>query len=185
MVPSKVQIAARVLRSGGLVAYPTEAIWGVGCDPNNRLAVEKLLSLKGRDAKKGLILVAASQQQLAPYLDGLEPKYLQQLQQAWPGPVTFIVPDNGAVPLWIKGGHSAVALRVSAHPLVAQLCDTFGGPIVSTSANYSGQAPAKWAWQVRKRLGYGLHYVLPGQLGKSAKPTEIRDLLTGRVLRKG
>ncbi|MCR8923861.1 L-threonylcarbamoyladenylate synthase [Dasania sp. GY-MA-18] len=180
-----IQTAVDVLHRGGVVAYPTEAVWGVGCDPFNSQAVERLLQLKQRDPAKGLILVAAAIEQLEPFLTGLSKQHCQTLNQYWPGPYTFLVPANKQVPDLIKGQHSSVALRVSAHPLVAELCRAFGGPIVSSSANIAGQPAPTEAKQVQSQLGDGLDYLLPGQVGDASRPSEIRDLLSGKVLRQG
>ena len=182
-LPVKITRAAGVMRGGGVIAYPTEAVWGLGCDPFNPDAVSYLLSLKQRDVAKGVILVAADMVQLAPFLDGVNREQLQKLQLSWPGAITWLVPDNGAAPWWIRGDHSAVALRVSAHPLVAQLCRAFGGPIVSTSANLAGQPAARHLWQVKKHFGGLLDDYVPGALGGATRPSIIRDLLTDTVLR--
>ena len=181
----KVKFAAEVLRAGGVIAYPTEAVWGLGCDPGNSAAVLRLLALKQRDPAKGLILVAADIAQFSPYLKGLPEQQLSRLSNAWPGPYTFIVPDNGYAPPLIKGHFSSVALRVSANKQVADLCRAFGGPIVSTSANLAGQPTPKWPWLVQQQLGQGFDFILPGCLGRSAKPSEIRDLITDKVIRSG
>lgn len=179
----KYQLAASALRQGAVMAYPTEAVWGMGCDPHNRSAIARLLTFKGRPAHKGLILVASSMDQFAPYLQGLEPSLLAKLEESWPGPTTWLVPHNGYAPQWIKGRHDSVALRVSAHKPVVQLCQAFAGPLVSTSANYSGEQPPHWPWQLQRRLGHGLDLIVHGPLGGSRTPSEIRDLVTGRVLR--
>lgn len=176
---------ARLLADGQLVAYPTEAVWGLGCDPQNASAVNALLRLKQRPVDKGLILVAASIEQFAPYLSEVTPAQRQQLEDSWPGPVTWLVPDRGFAPAWIRGQHSSVALRVSAHPVVAALCRAFGGPIVSTSANRAGMPEARDAATVVQQFGDELAAIAPGEVGEAAKPTEIRDLLTGVVLRQG
>lgn len=181
-MPLKLDRARRLLQAGKVVAYPTESVWGLGCDPHNGLAVEKLLSLKRRDVSKGLILVAASMEQLAVYLQGLDEQQRATLAASWPGPVTWLVPDNGHAPQWITGGQPSVALRVSAHKPVVDLCLAFGGPIVSTSANLTGHAPPRWPWLLHQQLPK-LDYCLHGALGDRNKPTEIRDLLSAKVLR--
>ena len=181
----KVKFAAEVLRAGGVIAYPTEAVWGLGCDPHNQAAVSRLLALKQRDPAKGLILVAADIDQFAPYLDGLAEPQRAVLEKAWPGPYTFLVPDNGYAPKLIKGDFTSVALRVSANKQVATLCRAFGGPIVSTSANLAGVPTPKWPWLVQQQLGKQLDYLLPGHLGHNNKPSEIRDLMTDKVIRQG
>ncbi|MCW8195548.1 tRNA threonylcarbamoyladenosine biosynthesis protein RimN [Proteobacteria bacterium 005FR1] len=176
---------AQKLHEGAVIAYPTEAVWGLGCDPANRTAVERILELKGRPMSKGLILVAASIEQFAPYLSLLTEAQRQALETSWPGPVTWLVPDGGRAPAWVRGHHPAVALRVSAHPVVAGLCRAFGGPLVSTSANRAGMREARDSTTVRRQFGSALEAIAPGRIGKSERPSEIRDLLTGVVLRKG
>jgi L-threonylcarbamoyladenylate synthase len=176
---------AQMLHQGAVIAYPTEAVWGLGCDPANRIGVERILELKRRPMSKGLILVAASIEQFAPYLTQLTQAQRKSLESSWPGPVTWLVPDGGVAPPWVRGDHSAVALRVSAHPVVAGLCRAFGGPLVSTSANRAGMREARDATTVRRQFGRALDAIAPGRIGTSARPSEIRDLLTGVVLRKG
>src|SRR5690606_18310794 len=138
--------AATALRSGGVIAYPTEAVWGLGCDPRNEAAVLRLLALKQREVDKGLILVGASEAQLTPYIDMLALDAAQRaaVLASWPGPHTWIVPASTQAPAWITGTHTGIAVRVSAHPTVIALCDAFGGALVSTSANRAGEpAPSR------------------------------------------
>lgn len=183
-MPLKLEFARRRLEAGAVIAYPTEGVWGLGCDPNNEMAVRKLLAIKQRDVAKGLILVGASIEQFANYLKGLDPTLLARLEASWPGPTTWLVPHNGYAPDWITGRHRKVALRVSAHQLVADLCNSFGGPIVSSSANIAGRPTPKWPWQVLQQLPE-LEYLLPGHLGGANRPSEIRDLVSDTVLRPG
>ncbi|ANF59017.1 L-threonylcarbamoyladenylate synthase [Halotalea alkalilenta] len=175
--------AAVVLRRGGIVAYPTEAVWGLGCDPDDPLALERLLGLKRRDAAKGLILIAASIEQFEPWLSGLDAESRRRLAEQWPGPLTWLVPDNGRAHPLIRGAHDKVALRVTAHPLASALCDAFGGPLVSTSANLAGSPSALSEEEVRRDFGDALDAVVSGALGGRDRPSEIRDLATGKRLR--
>lgn len=181
-MPLKFGAACSYLQAGKVIAYPTEGVWGVGCDPYNRKAVMRLLAMKRRPVSKGLILVAASIEQFDPFLQGLTPDQRKTLEDSWPGPYTWLVPDNGTAPAWIRGDHSAVALRVSDHPTVKAICERFGGPIVSTSANRSGRAVARFPWQIGKQLP-AVDYLVHGQLGGSGKPSQIRDLITGESIR--
>lgn len=176
--------AARTIRSGGVIAYPTEAVFGLGCDPANGAAVERLLRLKNRSPTKGLILIASSWNQLAGWLQDVSATGRKKLNNSWPGPVTWLIPAADCCPRWLTGNHSTLAVRVTAHPLVRELCDRLGSAIVSTSANRSGKTPARSVLQVRLQFGQQLDFVLPGQLGKLPQPTEIRELASGRVLRK-
>lgn len=141
--------------------------------------------MKNRSWEQGLILAAGTMDQMMPYLDAVTPREYDVLAAAWPGPVTFIVPGGDTVPLWIRGIHDGVALRVSAHPVIAAICAELGGPIVSTSANPSGRAPARNALRVRQYFGDAVDYIVPGQLGGSSSATEIRVLRSGRIVRPG
>lgn len=176
--------AANRLLDGEVLAYPTESVWGLGCDPENKEATLRLLQIKDRPATKGLILVAGSIDQIAELLYPLSPSQRKRILATWPGPTTWLVPDlNDVIPPWIKGCHDSVAVRVSAHPLVAALCQQFGGPLVSTSANKAGKHPAKTSLQVVKQLGRDIDGLLHGRLGDSERPSRIIDLLSGQVLR--
>ncbi len=180
---SKIIQLVQALHRGELITYPTEAVWGLGCDPFNEQSVFKILHLKQRPYKKGVILVAASIEQLSPFLKGLSNNHLQTLEQSWPGPNTWVIPHNGAAPPWIRGEHNSLAVRVSAHPIVKAICELYGGPIVSTSANPGGLPAAKTMIQVRKYFpGEPLAYA-PGNVGPQSQPTQIRNLLNGVVLR--
>lgn len=175
--------ALRALRRGGVIAYPTEAIWGLGCEPTDRAAVMRLLALKRRPVNKGLIVIAADFEDIEHWLQPFSEKIEQRALHTWPGPVTWLWPATPAVPPWITGGSGKVAVRITRHPVASALCEAYGGPIVSTSANRSGQQPARSATQVRLRFGDSIDALVPGALGRSARPTTIRDLLTGRTLR--
>lgn len=182
MKDSFISQAVDILNSGGVIAYPTEAVYGLGCDPFNQQAVELLFHVKQRPMEKGVILVAASVEQVLPYVQLSGMAWEKEVLATWPGPVTWVLPLKHALPDWITGGRNTVAIRVSDHPVVQQLCHAFGGPIVSTSANLSTQPPAKSCDQVSDIFGEGL-YCLRGELGSLAQPTQIRDAQSGRVLR--
>jgi L-threonylcarbamoyladenylate synthase len=176
--------AANHLLDGRIIAYPTEAVWGLGCDPENEAATTRLLAIKERPVSKGLIVVAGSSEQLESLLRGLNPGQRRKVLATWPGPTTWLIPDpDNIFPSWIKGEHASVAVRVSAHPLVRALCLRFGGPLVSTSANKSGHAPARSALQVVKHLGADIDGLLHGRLGKEMQPSRIIELVSGRVFR--
>jgi L-threonylcarbamoyladenylate synthase len=174
--------ATAALRDGAVIAYPTEAVWGLGCDPFSEAAVERLLTLKGRSAAKGLILIAAGIDQVEPWLAALDDTQRAAVLATWPGPYTWVVPAPQA-PRWLRGEHASLAIRVSAHPGVQALCRAWGGPLVSTSANRSGEAPLAGPADLHATFSDGLGYVLPGALGGDARPSEIRDAVTGAVLR--
>ncbi len=178
-------MAAQALVNGGIIAYPTEAVWGLGCLPQYKEAVERILELKNRPVDKGLILVAASTEQLASYLDGLTAAELKRISNTWPGPVTWLVPDNGTAPSWIKGSHQTVALRVSNHPVIQSICNTVGSAIVSTSANLTGRKPIRDLLNLRRQFGAYVDYVYADELGGSSTVTAIRHLREDRLVRGG
>lgn len=176
--------AIRVLRNGGIIAYPTEAVWGLGCDPFNPEAVERLLRIKRRPEYKGLILAAADEEQVSPLLSPLSQEQREQLSATWPGPNTWLLPDpRHLVPRWIKGKHPGVAVRVSAHPVVHALCRAFGAPLVSTSANVSSAPSAKNKMKVRAYFGSRVDFIVDGTLGGLDKPTVIRDISDKKIIR--
>jgi L-threonylcarbamoyladenylate synthase len=175
--------AAEVLRRDGIVAYPTEAVYGLGCKPLEREAVLRLLAIKHRPARKGLILIAADLRQLEPFLDAIDPGALRRIEATWPGPVTWLWPARAWVPTWLRGPHPSLAVRVTAHPIAAALCRRAGSALVSTSANRSGRPPARNALAVRRVFGDNVDYIMPEEVGGRERPTEIRDALTGRVVR--
>ena len=176
--------AARVLHQGGVIAYPTEAVFGLGCDPLNRDAVQRILAIKRRPMAKGLILIASHLDQLRPYIEPPTEAILTRIAGTWPGPVTWVLPAPAGTPVWLRGDHASLAVRVTAHPLAAALCRAFGGAIVSTSANASGRPPARNALEARLRCP-GVDLILHGATGGRNKPSQIRDATTGQALRAG
>ncbi len=177
--------AATALRNGAVIAYPTEGVWGVGCDPFDDAAVMRLLAIKQRPVEKGMILIAGSLDQLDGLLDwqSLSPPRREAVLATWPGPNTWIVPTTARVPRWITGAHDGVAVRVSDHPTVIALCAAFGGPLVSTSANLSGEPPVRARDALDPRLLARLDGVTEGETGGLSSPTTIRDARSGAQLR--
>lgn len=175
------------LQQGEVIAYPTEGVFGVGCDPDNPAAIAKLLAVKQRPVEKGLILIAASYEQLLPYIDEsqLNAEQLAQIHASWPGAVTWIMPSSERVSDWVSGQFDSIAVRVTDHPLVQKLCRAFGKPITSTSANVSGQPPCKTTQEVVQQLGDQPVVILDGETGGRDKPSEIRDARTSQIIRKG
>ena len=180
----QLQRARNTILEGGVIAYPTEAVWGLGCDPWDIQAVERILDLKHRPMDKGMILVAGSVEQVRFLLDPLPVELQRAAEQHWPGPVTCLLPDvEQQVPEWVRGRHSAIAVRVSDHPVVRALCGAAGMPLVSTSCNPAGRQPARYPWQVRRYFGNQLDQIVPGALGGRRNPSQIIDIVTGQQLR--
>lgn len=177
--------AAALLRRGGVLAYPTEAVFGLGCDPHDRVAFERLFALKQRPPTQGVLLIASEFAQVEPYIDlaAVPADVLAQVRASWPGPHTWIFPRSERVPDWVAGAHAGIALRVTAHEPAAALCRAFGAALVSTSANPHGEPPARSAATVETYFGAALDGLLDAPLGDQSKPTTIRDALTGAIIR--
>lgn len=176
--------AANRLLAGGIIAAPTEAVYGLSCDPWNETAVDRLLALKQRPREKGLILVAGGLYQFTSLVRHLDRAQQETLASSWPAPLTWLIPAPDDAPEWITGGQSTLALRVTAHPVMAELCRAAGKPLVSTSANRSGEDPARTPGDVEQQFP-GIDGMVTGSLGGADQPTEIRDLLTGNIVRPG
>ena len=177
--------AAKLLLRGGVIAYPTEAVWGLGCDPRNEAAVLRLLVLKQREVDKGLIVIATDEAQLSPYIDmaALDEAQRVAVRASWPGPHTWIVPASANAPAWITGTHTGIAVRVSAHPTVIALCNAFGGALVSTSANRAGDPAPSSRDALDHLIVAGVDAVSGGDTGELQRPTAIRDARSGDWLR--
>ena len=175
------------LKRGDVIAYPTEGVFGVGCDPDNEQALLKLLEVKKRPQEKGLILIAGSMEQLEPYieLDDLSLEQVNAIKESWPGPVTWIVPVSSKTLPLVTGQFSSIAVRVTNHPQVKAICSAFGKPITSTSANLSGLEPCRSVDEVEYQLGNSGVVIFQGEIGNRTQPTEIRDAKTGNTLRQG
>jgi L-threonylcarbamoyladenylate synthase len=179
----RIRHAARILKQGGVIAYPTEAVFGLGCDPRNPAAVDKLLQLKQRSWRKGLILIAANFSQVADFIEPLD-EYLQnQIFTQQTKPITWLLPACSTTPRYLRGTHSSLAIRITSHAQTIDLCNKFGGAIVSTSANPSHSPPAKKLLTVRKYFQNRLDCMLSGATDGFSSPSEIRDPRANRILR--
>jgi len=179
----EIEAAAALLRAGGVLAYPTEGVYGLGCDPDNRVAFDRIFAMKRRPPEQGVLLIAADFEQVLDWIDGAPEAAFVRANAIWPGPHTFIFPRSSRVPEWVAGGHAGIALRVTAHAPSAALCRAFGAPIVSTSANRHGEPPARSAADIRAIFGDEPDGVLDAPLGGLDKPTPITDAVSGAIIR--
>ncbi|MBT5331513.1 MAG: tRNA threonylcarbamoyladenosine biosynthesis protein RimN [Porticoccaceae bacterium] len=177
--------AALALKQGAVIAYPTEGVWGLGCDPLNPAAVRKVLELKSRSEDKGLILVGSEINHFSAYTKTLDAEALSKIEASAGQALTWLIEHGGSAPDWISGGKASLAIRLSDHPAVVGLCTAFAGPIVSTSANPSGEEPALNSAEVGSYFGNLIDIIVPGDTGGQNGATEIRELKTGRILRPG
>ncbi|MDH3977611.1 MAG: Sua5/YciO/YrdC/YwlC family protein [Gammaproteobacteria bacterium] len=177
----KLRQATQALQAGGVIAYPTEGVFGLGCDPANASAVQRILELKQRHWSAGLILIAANREQLNPWISPTEDE-----EQALSGHSTFttwVVTAHDDCPDWITGGRPTCAIRITRHPIAAALCTAAESPLVSTSANYHGHAPAVSVLGAQRLFGAAIDYIVPGETGMASGASEIRIASTGAVLR--
>lgn len=172
--------AADVLLAGGVIAYPTEGVFGLGCMPDDNAALLRLLTLKQRDPGKGLILIASTKKQLNDWIcpDG------SAIPDADPArPTTWIAPAKDHVSSLVTGDHAGLAVRLTSNPTAAAICDAVASPIVSTSANIAGEPVARNRIVLRRKFGPYVDYIVPGDCGPGRGASEIRDLATGKILR--
>ena len=174
--------ASRIVWAGGVIAHATEAVYGLACDPLNRVAIRRLQLMKRRSPGKGLILIGSEPIQLEDWVDFPTTEIRARVLATWPGPVSWILPAQPGVPSWLTGGSKELAVRVTAHPQARALC-ALTGPLVSSSANPAGCQPARDPQRVRAYFGDRLDYLLPGRLGGASRPSCIVHALTGRRLR--
>ncbi|MCB1739718.1 MAG: Sua5/YciO/YrdC/YwlC family protein [Gammaproteobacteria bacterium] len=174
--------AAWILARGGVIAHATEGVFGLACDARNDAAVERVLAIKRRDARKGLLLIAHDFATIRDWLRAPADEFAQLLSVDGPT-TTWVVPAAAQVSSRITGGRDTLGVRITRHPQAAALCRRIGAPLISTSANLSGQAPALTAVQARLRLGRRVDWVVPGRILHGAGPSIIRDARSGVVLR--
>ena len=179
----QVEQAVSVIQSGGIVAYPTESVFGLGCDPFNQKAVERILQIKGRMQEKGLIVIASHVQQIVPLIQPKHPNDLARALKTWPGHHTWIFPKSSRVPAWISGNFETIAVRVSAHPIVKALCDNLNGSLVSTSANIANQAVLNSIKDIEMQFGDKIDAFINAPLGNYDKPSTITVAHTLEQLR--
>lgn len=177
--------AVEHLRAGHVIAYPTEAVFGLGCDPFNESAVRELLALKGRHESAGLVLIASNFSQLKPWIADMDVAMIDRAMQTWPGPVTWLFPRASTVPNYVAGKHDTIAVRITAHEPSRVLCEAFGSALISTSANKTAARPARSVEEVENYFGHHIKGILAGCLGDGEKPSEIRDLVSGKIIRRG
>lgn len=180
--PSLLQHARARLARGGVLAYPTESCFGLGCHPASATGLRRILALKRRPMHKGMIVVGADWAQLAPYVAPLNREQQARLADYWPGPVTLLLPASRRVLPLLRGRHRKLAVRITAHPETARLCRLLGSALVSTSANRAGARALKSARACQRQFGPRV-LTVPGRIGQRRQPSTIIDFETGRVLR--
>ncbi|SUT98297.1 SUA5/yciO/yrdC domain-containing protein [Actinobacillus lignieresii] len=174
------------LKRNNVVAYPTEAVFGLGCNPNSESAVRALLKLKNRPEEKGLILIAPTKALLLPYIDEskLTAAHWQIFEKPSERAITWVMPAKKDVPQYLTGQFDTIAVRLCRVPAVIELCQASGFALTSTSCNLTGQEPCRTADEVKLQFGTDFP-VLEADTGGKNNPSEIRDIFTQHIFRKG
>lgn len=168
-----------------IFAYPTEAVYGLGCNPFDEAAVNRIIHLKGRTANQRFIIIASDWEQISPFISSdINPDLFIPVKASWPGPFTWVFPAAKNTPAWLVNANNTIALRITAHPIAQELCRMAGHSLISTSANFTGQLPCKTYAESLDTFAHHADQIIPGEVDLSLKPTSIRDVLTGAFLRK-
>lgn len=175
--------AACVIRQGGVVAYPAESCYGLGCDPGNIYAVRRILHIKRRKREQGVIIVADHLSRVLRYVKSFPVATRQEILNSWPGPFTWLLPARKGVSSWIVGNHASIAIRISRHHQIRALCRNAGMAIVSTSANRAHRKALRTAEAVHREMGGEIDCIVPGRIGTDTKPSVIRDATSGAIIR--
>jgi L-threonylcarbamoyladenylate synthase len=173
--------ASKIINNGGIIAYPTEGVYGLGCLPEDSNAVFRILNIKHRDQKKGLIIIASDIEQLEKWttLSDNELDTILREQKI----ITWIVKKNKNVPYWVSGEHETIAIRLTKHPIAAALCATSKSALISTSANITGEEPPKNQVMLRSLFGDVVDYIVPGDCDSEIGASTIKILTTGEIIR--
>ena len=175
--------ARELWHAGGVFAYPTESCYGLGCNPSNPEAVERIIKLKQRSSRHGLILVADDVSRFEPFIQWPSAGIKHKVLASWPGPTSWLLPANTATPAMLTGEHTTLAVRVPDHVPLRRLCQAIGGALVSTSANPHGQAAATSVAQLHDYFGAEIDLIVAGKLGDLTRPSRIIDAVSGAIIR--
>lgn len=173
---------SRTLKHGGVIAYPTESVYGLGCDPYNQKSLQRILDIKGRSPDKGLIILVSKIEQALPFIAVPDVDQLAKFNSREPRATTWLMPIKTGLSRLLCGNHQKLAVRLTSHPIPKAICDYTGQALVSTSCNLQGKTEMKTTSEVRSRMGLKVEQVIAGQCGMQ-KPSRIVDLLSGQVIR--
>lgn len=183
MDEEQILTAARIIKRGGVVAYPTESCFGLGCDPRNTKAIMRLLRLKKRSPDKGLILISDCFERLAHFIKALPLDRQEMMHNSWPGPVTWLCPAKPGTSRLLTGKSKSLGIRVTAHPVAARLCRAAGMAMVSTSANVATRPSIRCSNRVLQTFANNLDFVVEGPIGQQQHPSRIIDVFSGQIFR--
>ena len=171
--------AATILKNGGIIVYPAETVYGIGCDPLNEEACMRIQLLKKREEPKTMLLLAYSLEQVEEMTGPLNEISRKLAQKFWPGPLTVIIKPRTTLPEHLTGYSGGVAFRVTSHPVASVLAREFAGPVISTSANTSGQPPVLTYENALKEFGNKVDMVIESRHDLSGIPSTVVDCTCG------
>ncbi|MEM7101028.1 MAG: L-threonylcarbamoyladenylate synthase [Pseudomonadota bacterium] len=174
LITSDVLEAARVLREDGVLLQATEGVWGFACNPLSRVALDRVISLKRRDERKGFILISHDLQNFVSHMQGVS--HRRDIEMSWPGPHTWILPNNNRFDMQITGGRDTVACRVPGHLQTREVCAAFGGIVISTSANISGLEPVTTEEEAIAKFSGSVDCILKGRVDMPGQASTIHGL---------
>ena len=176
-----IEKASKIILNGGVIAYPTEGVFGLGCLPNNYEAVYRILKIKKRDINNGLIVIASKLEQLNGWTDltSSEVNRIKNESEI----VTWIVKKTNLVPAWVSGEHNSIAIRLTRHPTASAICNASGSALISTSANISGEGPTNNQKELRKQFCDIVDYIVPGECDMKVGSSMIKIIETGKIIR--
>ena len=174
--------AATLIRAGGIVAVPTDTLYGLAADPFSAAVVERVFAVKGRSSERALPLIAADIEQIEKWLSPIPPAGRRLAAVYWPGPLTLLVARPAALPAAVTGGLEHVGVRVPAHAVARELCRACGRPLTATSANPSGAPASADPGEVARTLGEGIGLLLDAGPTRGGPPSTIVDV-SGREVR--
>ena len=178
---ANIEEAVNVLKKGGIVVYPTETVYGIGCDPFNRIAYERVQHLKGR-TKKQMLLLACSLSQVEQFTGRLANIPRRLAHEFWPGPLTMVIKPRNEMPEYLYGDSGGVAFRITSHPIAAAISKNFGYPMTSTSANITGKPPVETYEEALNMFGKDVSIVIENNIPLNGTPSTVIDLTSGKPL---
>lgn len=179
----QLDLAVKTLKAGGIIAYPTESVFGLGCDANNLKAIARLLAIKRRSHKKGLIVLVSDIRQALPLLAPLSSEQIDKIDQASVRATTWLINKRVDLSPLLVGEHQKLAVRVTDHPVARGLCCLFGKPIISTSCNLNSKPTSKLVSNIRNKMILKIDQVVSGPCS-GQPPSQIVDLQSGKVYRQ-
>ncbi len=185
MNPKNMRYAARLIKNGGVIAYPTDTVYGLGCDPFNVRALQRLITIKGRRRKPFPILVSSLE--IVERIVHLNSKAKALAEKFWPGALTLILSRKASVPDLVTFGEEGLAIRIPGHARARELIELCGGFLIGTSANKTGRPPCFSAPEVEDELGDAVEVILDDGESYLKKQSTIIDLKDSslKIVRKG